>query len=49
MHGDVHVTTCEMAWMRRKHTINAQSGIGATMTVTVDGVYVNVDRAAKPP
>ena len=50
MHGDVRVTTHdETAWTRRKNTGNAQSEIGATLTVTVDGVYVEVDRVAKPP
>ena len=40
MDGDVRVTTCEPAWTRRKHTANAQSEIGATVTVTVDRVDV---------
>ena len=44
MDGDVRVTTCETAWTRRKHT-----AIDATVTVTVDGAYVDVDRVAKPP
>ena len=42
MHGDVRVTTCETAWTRRKHTVNAWSEIHATVTVTVDGVDVDV-------
>ena len=45
--GDVRVTTCETAWMHRKHTVNVLSEIGAT--VTVDGVDVDVDRVAEPP
>ena len=49
MHRDVCVKTCETAWTRRKHTVNARSEIGATMAVTVDGIYVDVDRIAKPP
>ena len=49
MHGNVRVTTCETAWTRCKHTVNARSEIGATVAVTVDGVYVDVDRVAKPP
>ena len=38
MDGDVYVTTCETAWTCRKHTVNAQSEIGATVTVTVDAL-----------
>ena len=50
MHGDVRVTTHdETAWTRRKDTGNAQSEIGATLTVTVDGVNVEIDRVPKPP
>ena len=50
MHGDDRVTTHdETAWTRRKDTGNAQSEIGATLTVTADGVYVQVDGVAKPP
>ena len=47
MARDVHITTCETAWTHRKHTVNAQSEIGATVTVTVD--RIDVDRVAKPP
>ena len=49
MDGDVHVTTCETGLARRKHTVNARSEIGATVTVPVDGAYVSVDSVAKPP
>ena len=45
----IYVTTCETGWTHRKHTVDAQSEIGATVTVTVDGVDVDVDCIAKPP
>ena len=47
MDGDVCVTMCETAWMRRQHTANAQSEVGVTVTMVVD--CVDVDRVAKPP
>ena len=49
MDRDVRITTCEAAWTRRKHTVNARSEIGTTVTVTVDRVDVDIDRVAKPP
>ena len=45
--GDVRVTTYETAWTRHKHMVNARSEIGASVTVTVDRVDVDVDRIAK--
>ena len=41
MDGDVCVTTCETAWTRRKHAVNAGSEIGTTVTVTVERVAVD--------
>ena len=38
-----------MSASRVRHTVSAQSEIGAIVTVTVDRVDVDVDTVAKPP
>ena len=48
MHGDIRVTMRKSAWTRHKHAVNVRSEIGATVILTVGGVYVDVDSVAKP-